>query len=876
MAYLTDIERLNYYEGEFLGALDFQDEQEYHRDMRRRHNLGQHTWGIVAGLELAQAPNGNTDPNGGVAEVDVYLQPGMAVDGFGREMVVLNQSQLTTAMLAAYYDPNPNSSPVMMYVWIGYQQSLLQPSSDACASMNTSNAYGRIQETYTLTVTQSDSPPSPTPPVVVSGQQMMAPSSSGSGTTPPVTDPPPITLPYDDSVPFQEFSTDDTSLIWWLCLGCVQWDAHNQVFLQIPASAQGSSAAGMSREYVGNVSEITYAPGGFYTIVDRNSPYPPPAPVSGADPNISGVRAEVAGALQVDYLLNAVRTALIGTGYDTNNKTGWVSRPLTIVASGNNQDLVELRNSSNNAVWYINEQFDGKTLGLNLGEVGPSGNVDCRIFVQPTLTKTAPSQQNVGIGSSSPRNPLAIHGQGDWWELLSFEDNKGHTVWHMNHNPQGTPPGGGSYTPGLNFSETDQADFRLFLQSGGNVGIGTGTPVASLDVAGGLLHVGGTQTPSITSQGAYLGWNALTGGTGETDFINQQGLGKGAFAFMNVTSSGGSPNTLMFMNGQGQVGIGTINPDRPLAIQAQGNGQELISFKNLAGVTTWHMNQNLSGTANGLNFAETGVADGRLFLRAGGNVGMGTASPLAPLHVAVPSLANANLPVVLIESNSSPGPSPRLGLVDTSKGSNTTAPVWFIDNDQDSFRIFRQPNYTTAGTAFLTIDNSGLVTIYNGLHVVSGPKTGYVADRFVNRDGSKLERGDVVVLDADTTAQTFGVGRRIPLPEIQLAEVANDTRVCGIVDEPTLPDSQLTDLDRSKLGKVAVGLMVTLGAYAFCKVDADIAPVSPGDLLTTSTTPGHAQKLDVGNVIAPGVIIAKALGALKSGRGMIPVLVSHQ
>ena len=41
MSYLTDIERLNYYEGEFLGAVDFQAEQEYHRDMRRRHNLGQ-------------------------------------------------------------------------------------------------------------------------------------------------------------------------------------------------------------------------------------------------------------------------------------------------------------------------------------------------------------------------------------------------------------------------------------------------------------------------------------------------------------------------------------------------------------------------------------------------------------------------------------------------------------------------------------------------------------------------------------------------------------------------------------------------------------------------------------------------------------------
>src|SRR5206468_2275337 len=75
---ITDIERLNYYEGEFLGAVDFEAEQEYHRDMRRRHNIGPHTWGIVSGLDVAQFLNGGADN-----EVDVFIQPGVAVDGNG-------------------------------------------------------------------------------------------------------------------------------------------------------------------------------------------------------------------------------------------------------------------------------------------------------------------------------------------------------------------------------------------------------------------------------------------------------------------------------------------------------------------------------------------------------------------------------------------------------------------------------------------------------------------------------------------------------------------------------------------------------------------------------------------------------------------------
>jgi hypothetical protein len=70
--------------------------------------------------------------------------------------------------------------------------------------------------------------------------------------------------------------------------------------------------------------------------------------------------------------------------------------------------------------------------------------------------------------------------------------------------------------------------------------------------------------------------------------------------------------------------------------------------------------------------------------------------------------------------------------------------------------------------------------------------------------------------------------------------------------------------------------MVTLGAYAFCKVDADVAPIKPGDLLTTSSTAGYAQKAASTARPRVGAVIGKALGALDKGKGKIPVLVSHQ
>jgi hypothetical protein len=68
--------RVHYFEDQFLRTHDFVDEQAYHLAARRRHNIAHHVWGIVVGLELV------------VEENAVVLEPGVGVDGFGRELVV--------------------------------------------------------------------------------------------------------------------------------------------------------------------------------------------------------------------------------------------------------------------------------------------------------------------------------------------------------------------------------------------------------------------------------------------------------------------------------------------------------------------------------------------------------------------------------------------------------------------------------------------------------------------------------------------------------------------------------------------------------------------------------------------------------------------
>ncbi|MCX6676990.1 MAG: tail fiber domain-containing protein [Methanothrix sp.] len=83
----------------------------------------------------------------------------------------------------------------------------------------------------------------------------------------------------------------------------------------------------------------------------------------------------------------------------------------------------------------------------------------------------------------------------------------------------------------------------------------------------------------------------------------------------------------------GNIGIGTASPSSPLAVRARGVCQELISFEDSNGKTKWHINQNLGGNNPGLNFVETGVLDGRLFLKPGGYAGINTVNPQRSLHV---------------------------------------------------------------------------------------------------------------------------------------------------------------------------------------------------------------------------------------------------
>jgi YVTN family beta-propeller protein len=79
------IQRLNYFNGQFLRENDFKVEQNYHLSMRRSHNQRAHAPGIVHGLEVVAGTS------------QVVVKPGIAIDPDGREIVVAADITVTVS-----------------------------------------------------------------------------------------------------------------------------------------------------------------------------------------------------------------------------------------------------------------------------------------------------------------------------------------------------------------------------------------------------------------------------------------------------------------------------------------------------------------------------------------------------------------------------------------------------------------------------------------------------------------------------------------------------------------------------------------------------------------------------------------------------------
>ena len=134
-----------------------------------------------------------------------------------------------------------------------------------------------------------------------------------------------------------------------------------------------------------------------------------------------------------------------------------------------------------------------------------------------------------------------------------------------------------------------------------------------------------------------------------------------------------------------------------------------------------------------------------------------------------------------------------------------------------------------------------------------------LAEPFESSEG-KLPPGSVVVIDEANPGK------------LKLATEAYDTRVAVIISGAGGVNAGIA---LHQEGVIEGGQNVALTGRVYVQADAGFGAIKPGDLLTTSRTPGHAMKVGESSR-AQGAILGKAMTALAKDKGLVLVLVTLQ
>jgi hypothetical protein len=272
--------------------------------MRRRHNLSHHVWGIVTGLELVKQ-----DKEGSTAAKDVYLMPGMAVDGYGREIVLLLPAQLDPGAFAAFRD----APPQYRTIWLEYSETLTQRPQPGYEQCDTTNQFGRVLEAFNIVV----EPDEPFQDGITVASNLVNPVPQGQAYVPVLGAP---VVPGDESIPYQEFPDEASTPRWLIRVGSVYWDG-----MQFLDSDKVPVVVNEGRTYVGSITSEILTPARDLLVRDRNTavPLPPFDPNKNPPDPPDGVAMTIEGTLQVDRLLTAKSDIQVhGSVLDFRDKGG--------------------------------------------------------------------------------------------------------------------------------------------------------------------------------------------------------------------------------------------------------------------------------------------------------------------------------------------------------------------------------------------------------------------------------------------------------------------------------------------------------------------------------------------------------------------------
>jgi hypothetical protein len=445
------------------------------------------------------------------------------------------------------------------------------------------------------------------------------------------------------------------------------------------------------------------------------------------------------------------------------------------------------------------------------------------------------SENRVGIGTTSPSCKFqiegdtiddvafSIHNQNDTGsERLYFGptigDIAGITLWGRSHTHAGKWRFVNNRTSG-HYDWITDASVRMTLANNGNLGLGTTEPLAK-------QHI---QDSGISLPSAALHEDVLI--VEDTDAI--------LALYSSEAGWTGSAITL------GEITGGAL-------------------------VDKWSLVRETAGYGKGLRITygtdkDPLKNDKVMYLDDSGNIGIRTAIPQAGLHLKGPGFPDS---FMYLESESGEDAGIRLYESGTVK--------WHIFNSSDNAGLdIRSSDFskvlfaeqstgnvgigTTSPTEKLTVRGGNiLIESSDGTDVLELGEGLDYAEGFDVSESTKIDAGTVLIIDADNPGK------------LAISVKAYDSKVAGIVAGAKGIGSGV------RLGAGGFDHDVALAGRVYCNVDATQAAVEPGDLLTTSATPGYAMK-STDYTRAQGAILGKAMESLEKGqKGQILVLVTLQ